>query len=110
MLKYVLRAFLNVLLELAGKRTGLYPSNKQRILEDEEVKSFDRTTPEYQPNPVSEGPNGLFSMPKTFEEIRALISTVQAAVSPSKSMAVEKLENAALQEYTGSQLLPREIK
>jgi hypothetical protein len=51
------------------KRTGLHPFNKQRILDDEEVKAFGRTTPEYQPAPLSEGPNGVYSTPKKFEEI-----------------------------------------
>jgi hypothetical protein len=56
------------------KRTGLYPFNKQRILNDEEVKAFSRTTPEYQPAPLLEGPNGVYLTPKKFEEIRAIIS------------------------------------
>ena len=92
------------------KRTGLYPSNKQRILADPEVNSFGRTTPEYQPPAAPEGPNGLFSTPKKFEAFRALISTIEATTTPTTRRRVEKLGNAAIQEYTGSQLLMGELK
>lgn len=103
-------AMSNRAIRAGWKRTGLYPLNKQRILDDEDIKNFSRTTPEYQPEPIPEGLNGLFSTLKKFEDIRELISTVQAVVSPSKRMAVEKLGNAAIQEYTGSQLLSKEVQ
>ena len=92
------------------KRIGLYLKNKQRILDDDEVKIYGRTTPEYQPSPVPEGPNGLLSTPKKFEDIQAIISQITVRSSPTTRRAVEKLGNATIQEHTAAHLLQGELK
>jgi hypothetical protein len=57
-------------------------SQPSKLLEDPAIKNFGRTTPEYQPPPVKEGPNYLFATPKKEEEFRELISTIAARVTP----------------------------
>ena len=92
------------------KRTGLYPLNKQRILDDSEVKSYGCTTPEYQPASIPEGLNGLLATPKKVDEIQTLISKIQAASTPTTRRAVDKLGHATIQEHTGAQLLQGELQ
>jgi hypothetical protein len=92
------------------KRAGIYPQNKQRILDIPEIKNFDRTTPEYQPPSVPEGPNSIFSTPKKFEEIRAIISQLEATSTPITRRVIEKLGHAAVQEHSAAQLLQDELK
>ncbi|KAF7505155.1 hypothetical protein GJ744_001221 [Endocarpon pusillum] len=92
------------------KRMGLFLLNKQRILDDEEVKNFGRTTPEYQPLAIPEGPLEAFTTPKHFKAIRALKTQLKLQSTPSTRRKIEKLGNATLQEHTASQLLALELK
>jgi DDE superfamily endonuclease len=92
------------------KRMGLYPLNKQGILDDEEVKNFGRTTPDYQPPPVPEGPNGVFTTPKKFEDIQALKSQLELQSTPITRRKIEKLGNAAVQGHTSTQLAGGQLK
>jgi hypothetical protein len=78
------------------KRTGLHPFNKQRILDDEEVKAFGCITSEYQSAPLSESPNGVYLTLKKFEKIRAIISQIKATSTPLTQRAIRKLGNATL--------------
>ena len=89
------------------KRAGIWPPNKQRILDDPEVQNFGRTTPEYQPAPVNDG---LLTTPKRREEFRQLTARIEAKVTPRTRRAVRKLGHGAIQEYTGAQLLQRELR
>jgi hypothetical protein len=92
------------------KRAGIWPLNPQKLLDDPAVKNFGRTTPEYQPPPVKEGPNHLFATPKKEEEYRELISTIAARVTPRTRRSVRKLGHAAIQEHTGAQILRTELR
>jgi DDE superfamily endonuclease len=91
------------------KRAGIWPTNKQRLLDDPEIKNFGRTTPEYQPPPVREGPNRLLATPKKRGEIRELISSIEARVTPRTRRRVRKLGHAAVQEHAGAQILQQEL-
>ncbi|ERF76577.1 hypothetical protein EPUS_05850 [Endocarpon pusillum Z07020] len=91
------------------KRAGIWPINRQKLLDDPEIKNFGRTTPEYQPAPVKEGPNHLHSTPKKANEIRELQATIEAKVTPRTRRSVRKLSHAALQEHAGAQLLQNEL-
>ena len=92
------------------KRAGIWPLNKQRLLDDPTVKNFGHTTPEYQPPPVQEGPNHLFATPKKQDEFRELISTIQPKVTPRTRRSIRKLGHAAIQEHTGAQILRTELR
>jgi hypothetical protein len=46
------------------------------------MKNLGRTTPEYQPPSVKEGPNHLLATPKKEDELRELILTIEAKVTP----------------------------
>jgi hypothetical protein len=92
------------------KRAGIWPLNKQKLLDDPAVKNFGRTTPEYQPPPAKEGPNHLLATPNKEDELRALISTIAAKVTPRTRRCVRKLGNAAIQEHTGAQILRTELR
>jgi DDE superfamily endonuclease len=92
------------------KRAGIWPLNKQKVLEDPSVKNFGRTTPEYQPPPVKEGPNHLLATPKKEDELRELILTIEAKVTPRTRRNVRKLGHAAIQERTGAQMLRTELR
>ena len=92
------------------KRTGIHPLNKQKILDLSEIRNFERTTPEYQPPAVPQGPQGIYTTPKKFKDICATISKIEAASSPTTRRVVEKLGHAALHEYTGAQALASELK
>ena len=78
------------------KRAELHSLNKQRILDDSDVKDFSHTTSEYLPPSLSEGPNGLFSIPKKFQNVQALISTLEAVSIPSRQRDMKKLSHIAL--------------
>jgi hypothetical protein len=73
------------------------------------LKNFGRTTPEYQPPPVKEGPSHLFATPKK-EEYGELISTIAARVTPQTRRSVRKLGHAIIQEHTGAQILRTELR
>ncbi|KAF7506312.1 hypothetical protein GJ744_011885 [Endocarpon pusillum] len=92
------------------KRAGIWPLNKQKLLENPEVVNFGRTTPEYQPAPVKEGPNRLLGTPKKPEEYQELGAKIKAKVTPRTRRAVRKLVHAALQERTGTQALRTELQ
>ena len=92
------------------KRTGIWPLNKQKLLEDPDIRNFGRTTPEYQPLPIQEGPNRLFSTPKKHEEFQELQRKIEAKVTPRTRRAVRKLTHAAMQEYTANQTLRIEVR
>jgi hypothetical protein len=92
------------------KRAGIWPTNKQKLLDDPDIKNFSRTTPEYQPPTIKEGPNHLLATPKKEDELRALISTIAAKVTPRTRRSVRKLGHAAIQEHTGAQLLRTELR
>ena len=78
------------------KRTGLWPLDKQRILDDPDIKNFGRTTPEYQPLRQSTSSLGLYSTPKKFEDYRALKEELELNSTPCTRRKIEKLGNAAL--------------
>ncbi len=103
------QAFTERNIRAGWRRAGIWPINKQRLLNDPEIKNFGRTTPEYQPAPVKEGPNHLYSTPKKANEIRELKAQIEAKVTPRTQRAVRKLSHAAIQEYTGAQLLQNEL-
>ena len=79
------------------KRAGIWPLKKQKLLDDPDVKNFGRTTPEYQPPPVKEGPNHLLATLKKEDELRQLISIITARVTPRTRRCVRKLGHAAIQ-------------
>ncbi|ERF76576.1 hypothetical protein EPUS_05849 [Endocarpon pusillum Z07020] len=91
------------------RRAGIWPINKQKLLEDPEIQNFGRTTPEYQPAPIKEGPNHLYSTPKKLDEIRELQAQIEAKVTPRTQRSVRKLSHAAIQEHAGAQLLQNEL-
>ncbi|KAF7506904.1 hypothetical protein GJ744_011145 [Endocarpon pusillum] len=92
------------------KRAGIWPLNKQKLLEDPKVVNFDRTTPEYQPAPVKEGPNQLLGTPKKPKEYQELGAKIKAKVTPCTRRAVRKLVHAGLQERAGAQALRTELQ
>ncbi|KAF7511806.1 hypothetical protein GJ744_003537 [Endocarpon pusillum] len=92
------------------KRAGIWPLNKQKLLEDPEIANFGRTTPEYQPASVREGPNRLLGTPKKPEEYRELGAKIEAKVTPRTRRTIRKLVHAALQERTGAQALRTELQ
>ena len=51
-------------------RIRLWPLNKQKLLNDPEIRNFGRTTPEYQPLTTSDT---LYSTPKQSDSLRTLI-------------------------------------
>ena len=78
-------------------------------MDDPDVKNFGRTTPEYQPPPVLEGPNGLLATPKKKEEIQELFSQLEAkANTPQSRHTLRKLRHTVLQDHAGAQLLRHE--
>lgn len=79
------------------------------MLDDPEIKNFGRTTPEYQPPPVKEGPNHLLATSKKRDEFQELVSTIEAKVTSRTRRAVCKLGHAAVQEHAGAQILQREL-
>jgi hypothetical protein len=92
------------------KRAGIWPLNKQNLLDDPAVKNFGRKTLEYQPPLVKEGPTHLLATPKKEDELRALISKIAAKVTPRTRRCLRKLGNAAIQEHTGAQILRTELR
>ena len=96
-------------IQAGWKRAGLHSLNKQRILDDSDIKNFGHTTSEYLSPSLSEGPNGLFSTPKKFQNVQALISTLEAASTPSRQRGIKKLDHIALQELTAFKLLAEKI-
>jgi hypothetical protein len=91
------------------RRAGIWPINKQKLLDDPEIQNFGRTTPEYQPAPIKEGPNHLYSTLKKLNEIQELQAQIEAKVTPRTRRSVRKLGHAAIQEHTGAQLLQNEL-
>jgi DDE superfamily endonuclease/Tc5 transposase DNA-binding domain len=92
------------------KRAGIWPLNKQKLLDNPAIKNFGRTMPEYQPPPVKEVSNHLLATPKKENELRELISTIAAKVTPRTRRNVRKLGHAAIQEHTGAQILRTELR
>ncbi|ERF69214.1 hypothetical protein EPUS_02181 [Endocarpon pusillum Z07020] len=88
-------------------RTGIWPLNKQKLLNDPEIRNFGRTTPEYQPPATSDG---LYSTPKQSDNLRALIRQIEAKTTPQTRRAVRKLGHSAIQEHTGAQLLRTQLR
>ena len=92
------------------KRAGLMPLNRQRLLDEPQVRDFGRTTPETQPPPVHEGPNHVLATPKKLEDFEALRRTVSSKLSPLSRRHLEKLEHSAVQEHTQAVIVQNELK
>jgi DDE superfamily endonuclease len=92
------------------KRAGIWPLNKQKLLDDPTIKNFGYTTLEYQPPPVKESPNHLLTTLKKEDELWELIFIIAAKATPWTWCNVRKLGHVAIQEHTGAQILRIELR
>ena len=88
------------------KRSGIYPTNRDRIKALPEVQAVDRTTPEFQPPPATKG---IEATPKKVIEVQALIERLQPILPVAALSAVAKLGKALSQELTTNILLTSEV-
>ncbi len=88
------------------RRTGIWPRNKDRILQDPEVQNFDRTTPDFYPKSA---PNGLFDTPKKPDQYEAILSQIEHNLSPSSRVKIRKLGKGAIQESSVNLALNSEL-
>ena len=89
------------------KRAGFLPLDPSRIKNHNEVKNFERTTPQLS---ISPDHSGLYKAPHSPEAITRLADDLAAIVTPTKRVAIRKLAKAASDASTKTTIAARELK